>query len=99
MIPIFSLSSVTVPDVFAKVYSTQVSLRKFARSSSFLVSEVVKCDKEDYSKIIFCMIGFVFFSQGDPGAIGKYGPVGFAGDRVSYSSVCLPLLCFLVVHD
>ena len=44
------------------------------------------------------MIGFVFFPQGDPGAIGNYGPVGFAGDRVSYLSVCLPLLCFLVVH-
>ena len=39
-----------------------------------------------------------FFPQGDPGAIGKYGPVGFAGDRVSYLSVYLPLLCFLVVH-
>ena len=30
-----------------------------------------------------------FFPQGDPGAIGKYGPVGFAGDRVRYLSVCL----------
>ena len=44
------------------------------------------------------MIRFVFFPQGGPGAIGKYGPVGFAGDLVSYLSVCLPLLCFLVVH-
>ena len=57
-----SLSSVTVPDVFAKAHSTQTSFRKFTRSSSFLVSKVAKFNKGDYSKIIFCMIRFLFFS-------------------------------------
>ena len=57
-----SLSSVTVPDVFAKAHSTQMSFRKFTRSSSFLFSKVAKFNKGDYSKIIFCMIRFLFFS-------------------------------------
>ena len=89
----FSLSSVTVPDVFAKAHSTQMSFRKFTRSSSFLVSKVAKFN----NYILHDQISF-FFPQGDPGAIGKYGPVGFTGDRVSYLTVCFPLLCFLVLH-
>lgn len=70
-----------------------MSFRKFTRSSSFLVSKVAKFN----NYILHDQISF-FFPQGDPGAIGKYGPVGFTGDRVSYLTVCFPLLCFLVLH-
>ena len=68
-----SLSSVTLPDVFAKAHSTQMSFRKFTRSSSFLVSKVAKkCDKEDYSKIIAW--SDLFFSSGRSWSYWKIRP-------------------------